>query len=61
MRKSLERTLADGLAQTWEYLDRMGQSAGHLVIFDRSERPWEEKIYRREEVYRGRNFTVWGM
>ncbi|CAK0748310.1 ATP-binding protein [Gammaproteobacteria bacterium] len=61
LRKSLERTLVDGLAQTWEYLDRMGQGAGHLVIFDRSERPWEEKIYRREEVYRGRNFTVWGM
>ncbi len=60
LRKSLERTLAEGLEQTWQYLDRVGEGAGHLVIFDRSDRPWEEKIYRREERYRGRRITVWG-
>jgi hypothetical protein len=31
------------------------------VIFDRSARPWEEKIYRRTEEYQGRQITVWGM
>jgi len=61
LHKSLERTLADGLAQTGEYLDRLGESAGHLVIFDRSARSWEEKIYRRTEEYQGRQMTVWGM
>jgi hypothetical protein len=60
LRKSLERTLAEGLEQTWQYLDRVGEGAGHLVIFDRSDRPWEEKIYRREETWRGRRITVWG-
>lgn len=60
LRKSWERTLAEGLEQTWQYLDRMGEGAGHLVIFDRSNRPWEEKIYCREEEYRGRRMTVWG-
>ena len=61
LHKSLERTLAEGLAQTGEYLDRLGESAGHLVIFDRSARSWEEKIYRRTEEYQGRQMTVWGM
>ncbi len=61
LHKSLERTLADGLAQTGEYLDRTGQGTGHLVIFDRSTRPWEEKIYQREETCQGRTITVWGM
>lgn len=60
LRKSPERTLAEGLEQTWQYLDRVGEGAGHLVIFDRGARPWAEKIYRREEEYRGRQITVWG-
>jgi hypothetical protein len=59
---SLERTLREGLEQTWEYMDRCGTAEGHLVIFDRSTgKPWEEKIFRREEEYRGRTITVWGM
>jgi len=61
LHKSRERTLAEGLAQTGEYLDRLGERTGHLVIFDRSARPWEEKIYRRTEEYQGRQITVWGM
>jgi hypothetical protein len=60
LRKSRERTLAEGLEQTWQYLDRVGESAGHLVIFDRGARPWAEKIYRHEETHRGRRITVWG-
>ena len=59
-RKTLERTLAEGLEQTGQYLDRLGESAGHLVIFDRSAKPWDEKIYRREKTHRGRRITVWG-
>jgi len=60
LRKSRERTLVEGLEQTWQYLDRLGESTGHLVIFDRSACPWAEKIYRREETHRGRRITVWG-
>ena len=59
-RKTLERTLAEGLEQTGQYLDRLGESAGHLVIFDRSAKPWDEKIYRRDETHQGRRITVWG-
>ena len=62
MHRSLERTIAEGLEQTAAYMDRCGSRAGHLVIFDRSEgRPWDEKIFRREEGIGDRTVTVWGM
>ncbi|MEW6363032.1 MAG: ATP-binding protein, partial [Acidobacteriota bacterium] len=36
VRKSVERTIAEGLAQTSAYMDRCGaEDEGHLVIFDR--------------------------
>ena len=62
LRKSLERTLGEGLEQTARYMDRCGSDSGHLVIFDRSEgKRWEDKIFRREESFRGQTMTVWGM
>ena len=62
LRKSLERTIREGLEQTAQYMDRCGSEAGHLVIFDRSEaKRWEDKLFRREESFRGRAVTVWGM
>ena len=62
LHKSLERTIAEGLSQTAAYMDRCEAEAGHLVIFDRSEgKRWEEKLFRREESFRGRVVTVWGM
>jgi hypothetical protein len=62
LRGSFERTVQDGLAQTWEYLDRCGADEGHLLIFDRSPgKSWEEKLSRREEEYGGRRIGVWGM
>lgn len=60
--KTLEETITRGVAQTWEYLDRSGAEAGHLIIFDRrAGRSWEEKLFTREEAYRGKSITVWGM
>ncbi|MER2602288.1 MAG: AAA-like domain-containing protein [Candidatus Competibacter phosphatis] len=62
LHKSLEQTLALGLEQTWEYLDRCGAEEGHLVIFDRTpSKTWEEKLFRRRETVRSRQITVWGM
>ena len=62
LRKSLERAIREGLEQTAQYMDRCECEAGHLVIFDRSEgKRWEDKPFRREESYRGRVVTVWGM
>lgn len=59
-------TEADGLKQLGEYLDKLGVSQGHLMIFDRrSGKSWEEKIYRRDGIalpspYEKLRATVWG-
>ena len=57
----LEATIREGVRQTLDYMDRCNGESGHLVVFDRDEtRPWEEKIFRREELLDGRAVTVWG-
>ena len=61
LRGKLAGTLAEGLPQTAGYMDRCGADAGHLVIFDRSAKPWEEKIFRRSEEFDGTPVEVWGM
>ena len=63
LRKTLERTIAEGLEQTFEYMDRCDAEAGHLVIFDRREdRRWRDKIFRdRRAVDSGVEIEVWGM
>ncbi len=44
-------TEAEGLKQLGEYLNRVGEPSGHLLIFDRrTERSWEEKIFRHDEM-----------
>jgi hypothetical protein len=62
LHKTLEQTLTKGLEQTWEYMDRCGADEGHLVIFDRTVgKAWEEKLFQREETFRGKTVRVWGM
>ena len=62
LRRSLERTIRDGLEQTAGYVDRCGAEAGHLVIFDRSaDRSWDEKVFQRRETGGGVEIDVWGM
>ena len=66
---SLERTIREGLAQTYRYADTGKATESHLVIIDRTEgKPWDEKIFSRVEVYTGTEeypvsfpVTVWGM
>ena len=57
----LESTLEDGLPQTAGYMDKCGADSGHLVVFDRSAKPWKEKIYRRREEFDGTTVEVWGI
>ena len=62
LRKSLDRTIREGLEQTAGYMDRCAAEAGHLVIFDRDEvRSWEEKVFCRRESAGGVEVMVWGM
>ncbi|MDL1966821.1 MAG: ATP-binding protein, partial [Candidatus Desulfofervidus auxilii] len=60
--KSLDKTIEEGLSQTYEYMDRCGAEEGHLVIFDKTKgKPWDEKIFERREKYKGKEIWVWGM
>lgn len=60
--RALEPLIEEGLAQTWDYMDKTGSPEGHLIIFDRSEnRSWEEKIFRQERSYHNKTIVVWGM
>jgi hypothetical protein len=62
IQRSLDTTLAQGLQQTAEYMDRCAASEGHLILFDRnSEKMWEQKIFRREASEGSKAITVWGM
>ena len=63
LHKSLDQTIADGLEQTAEYMDRCDAEAGHLVIFDRREdRRWADKIFRCRRMSKsGVEIDVWGM
>ena len=62
LHKSLEQTLATGVAQTWTYMDRCGADEGHLVVFDRTpDKPWEDKLFHRQENIRSHNVHIWGM
>ena len=63
LHKSLEQTIAEGVEQTAEYMDRCGAEAGHLVIFDRREnRRWADKLFHCCRVAdSGTTIEVWGM
>ena len=63
LRKSLERTISEGVEQTATYMDRCAAEAGHLVIFDRGEGRWEEKVFSRRETPSdgGAPIQVWGI
>ena len=62
VRGGLEATIRQGLQQTRAYMDRCGTEEGHLVLFDRTVgKPWEEKVFHREEDADGLSIAVWGM
>ena len=63
LHRSLEQTIADGLEQTVEYMDRCDAEAGHLVIFDRREgRRWADKVFHdRRTLSSGVEIEMWGM
>lgn len=63
LHQSLEQTIATGLQQTAEYMDRCAAEAGHLVIFDRQAgRRWADKVFhQRRASAQGVEIDVWGM
>ncbi len=61
LRKALEKTITEGLVQTLEYGERCNADELHLVVFDRSKKPWSKKIFKRSRKLRGATIKVWGM
>ena len=55
------KTLPDGLAQLGEYMDKLGETTGWLVLFDRDKgKAWDEKISWETETVGGRTVHVVG-
>jgi hypothetical protein len=62
LHKSLTQTVTAGLEQTWAYMDRCATREGHLVVFDRpAGKPCEEKLFHRQEPFKGHTIDIWGM
>ena len=63
LHKSLAQTVAEGVVQTAEYMDRCAAEAGHLVVFDRrAGRRWDDKVFHcRQAASNGVEIDVWGM
>jgi hypothetical protein len=55
------KTLVKGLEQTAGYMDTSNATEGHLIIFNKENKNWEEKIYNRQEHVGNNVITVWGM
>jgi len=56
-----QTTITKALPQITGYMDRCGTEEGHLIIFDRSKRPWRDKIFRDETDYQSFHVQIWGM
>ncbi|MBX2927701.1 MAG: ATP-binding protein [Saprospiraceae bacterium] len=55
------RTLPEGIQQLSRYMDRLGQKAGYLVIFEKKtseELPWEERLRWEHITHEGREITL---
>ncbi len=62
LRSSLKKTMAEGLKQTWDYMDKCGTDDGHLVIFNRDEDvSWDEKIFQQDAICQDKKIMIWGM
>jgi len=55
-------TIEKGLEQTADYMDVNSATEGHLVVFDRkTDKSWDERIFRQEHAIGKYQITVWGM
>ena len=61
LRGALETTVRKGVLQTEAYMDRCKAEEGHLVVFDRGEGRWADKIFHRVEQAGRASVHVWGM
>jgi hypothetical protein len=60
-KNSLETVIKDGLKQTAKYVDKTGAKEAYLIIFDRENDTWEEKIFTETREYQDKQITIFGM
>ncbi|MDJ0837382.1 MAG: ATP-binding protein [Acidobacteriota bacterium] len=60
-RGNRQATIEKSLPQITGYMDRCGTEEGHLILFDRSDRNWDEKIFKAETTFKGVAVQTWGM
>jgi hypothetical protein len=59
---TLNKTIKEGLEQTFSYMDKCGSKYGNLIIFNRDQSVvWDEKIFHHKEEFQGCLIDVWGM
>jgi hypothetical protein len=62
LRKSLEKTLAEGMAQLWEYAERCAADEAHLILFNKRPRiSARQRFFRKKKKLKGRSFAIWGL
>ena len=53
---------AESLAQLVDYLDHLGLPEGWMAVFDEDkDKPWDEKIYTRDDTFNGKIIHVIGL
>lgn len=56
-----EKTKKEGVEQLSDYLDKIGEKHGYLIIFDRrTDISWEDKIYEEQIDNNGRKIIIFG-
>ena len=56
-----QTTVENALPQITKYMDQSGATEGHLLIFDKSDTRWEDKIFHDEITHEGITVQIWGM
>jgi hypothetical protein len=58
---SLDTTIEKGLVQTAEYVDSLGATQAHLIIFNRDiDADWDDKIWHKQAGFGSQVIDVWG-
>ena len=60
-KQSAKTVETDGLEQTKKYMDRCKADEGHLLLFDKSNKTWDEKIFRRKASIEDTEIAIWGL
>ncbi|MEA1884315.1 MAG: AAA-like domain-containing protein [Thermotogota bacterium] len=60
-RSALESVIEEGLEQTAAYVDKTGAKEAYLIIFDRENANWDQRIFIEKRAYKNQEITIFGM